>query len=463
MKKLFLFAAAVCFSLSMMAEGTQSLQVTFNGFDNANWKVSSGGSIISTENGVMNVQMAIQANNKYRADLQYQTSGTYTFNKSMDIVWAVKLTAPLPGTANSRKFEINYKKEGANTWINGINGPSGQIDCTDGGRIYYFNLGADGLNKLSDVPDGAQTINNIHFIFADAVCDTEEEARYGVDWVATFASVADLQAATDWNDDEIASTGAVFNASKNVGYSDLKEAVDSATAGDILVLNENITYSGSRIEIKKALTIMGANDTIRLISDVPAGQILMLANHNEADYDVIIKNLIVDGQDIERTTQLFDANNYGRYVFENVSVVNTAYSVAAGDVKSSQREVVLKGNNSFATGIYLNGGKRVDGKDATHTAENPIRLILHDDYAENYAIVLNCKDSTLYTAVDAAGVTGWELYVSGGKELKGRKVAIPTAIHTNSAIEQKAQKMIENGRIVIRRGENLYDLTGKKL
>lgn len=459
MKKLLLFAATVMVSLSMMAEGAQSLQVAFNGFDNTNWKVSSGGSILSIENGVMNVQMAIQTNEKYRADLQYQISGTYTFDKSKDIVWAVKLTSPLPGSTNSRKFEINYKKDGENTWINGINNPSGQIDCTDGGRIYYFNLGADGLNKLGDVPAGAQVLNNIHFIFADAVCETEEEARYGVDWVATFASVSDLEAAADWNDD-ITSSSAIFNARTRDGYTDLKEAVEAAAAGDVLVLNENVTYSDSRLEIKKALTIQGATGKETIISDVPAGQILVLANHNEEDYDVTFRNLIIDGQNIERSTQLLDANNHGRFVLENISIINTAYSVVAGDVKSSQREVVLGGNCSFATGIYLNGGKRVDGKNATHTAEHPIRLILHDDYKEDYAIVLNCNDSTLYTAVDAASQTGWELYVSGGKELKGRKVELPTGME-QSDIMNRASKIIRDGRIVIRRGEDLYDISGQ--
>lgn len=199
--KFFLTLFIALFSTTMWALGPQSLKVTFDGTDNAGWKVSSGGSINSTENGIMNVQMADQGESKYRADLQYQTSGTYTFDKSKDIVWTVKLTGALPGTSNSRKFEINYKKEGNNTWINNINGPSGQIDCSDGSCIYYFNLGADGLNKLGDVPAGAQVLNNIHFIFADAVCENAEQARYSVDWIATFESLEDLKMYAYWNDE----------------------------------------------------------------------------------------------------------------------------------------------------------------------------------------------------------------------------------------------------------------------
>ena len=58
------------------------------------------------------------------------------FDKAKDIVWAIKLTAPLPGTKNSRKMEINYKNaDDKDTWINGISGPSGSLNCADGGVI----------------------------------------------------------------------------------------------------------------------------------------------------------------------------------------------------------------------------------------------------------------------------------------------------------------------------------------
>lgn len=600
MKNKFFFTlfATALMSISAWAIGPQSLKVTFDGTDNAGWKVSSNGSILSTENGVMNVQMAHQTNSQYRADLQYETSGTYTFDKAKDVVWAVKLTGALPGSSNSRKFEINYKKEGVNTWINNINGPSGYISCADGGVIYYFDLAA--LNKLGDVPDGAQTINKIHFIFADAECATAEEARYGVDWVASFESVNDLKAFQDWNDEQtsasapyfevcfrpktddtgfdggyprngfkdiefegnyqarlfaieyflvedysiekeytltLSSSGtnnadmsvwdfpyqvtnytsdsdinakatavvgiapgstsgeanapiassananskwtfiipcakltplatvgsktlvgmlissktltssssakyasqanttktipsftktgvaAIVNTTKQRVENTLAEAVNNADADDVLTLYKDVTVSGGRVEIKKALTIQGATGEEKLICGVAANTLMILANDETADYYVTFKDLVVDGQNTLRSTQIFDATNKGCFVFENVSVVNSNYSVVTGDVKSNNREVVLKGNNSFSTGIYLNKNKRVSNQNTTHTVAIP--LILANDYTEDYAIVTTCDNAALYTAIGATG-KAWELYMaqSGSKkELKGRIAA----------------------------------------
>ena len=208
MKKTILMLCASMFILNaaMAAVGPQSINFTFNATDSEGWIVSSGGSITSVENGVANVQMMKQDSIgvKYRADFQYQKAGTYTFDKAKDIVWAIKLTAPLPGTKNSRKMEINYKNaDNQDTWINNINGPSGSLNCADGGVIYYFNLGVDGLNKLGPVQDGDVKINKIHFIMADATNLTDETAKYAVDWVATFTSVNDLKAFQDWKDEKI--------------------------------------------------------------------------------------------------------------------------------------------------------------------------------------------------------------------------------------------------------------------
>lgn len=199
--KIFTLISALTIAGSLMAAvGPQSVRVTFNGDNAEGWVASSSGSITSVADGVANVQMALQSNSKYRADFQYNTSGTFTFDKSKDVVWAIKLTGALPGTANSRKFEIQYN-DGGDKWINGISGPSGALDCTDGGKIYYFNLGADGLNKLSGLPEGTINVKQIHFIMADATDLTDETAKYAVDWVASYASVNDLKSFADWTDE----------------------------------------------------------------------------------------------------------------------------------------------------------------------------------------------------------------------------------------------------------------------
>ncbi|MBR1877599.1 MAG: hypothetical protein IJ814_01200 [Paludibacteraceae bacterium] len=229
---------------------------------------------------------------------------------------------------------------------------------------------------------------------------------------------------------------AIFNANSFAGYDkdSLAAAVRDAEAGDLLILNEDVTISGARLEIKKALTIQGATGAERIISDVPYNTLMVLANDNTADYTVTFKNLIVDGQNVVRDRQLFDLNGKAKMAFDGVSVINTTYTAyEVCDIKTAGSNVVLSGLNSFPAGIALNKNKRVDHQGATHT--EPIRLVLSGDYAEDYAVVLNCKDSTLYTAVDAADEYDWTLYVANNKELKGKKAAkvITGAIYNKNA------------------------------
>ena len=589
---------------AMAAVGPQSINFTFNATDSEGWIVSSGGSIISVENGVVNVQMKQQDGGKYRADFQYQKAGTYTFDKAKDIVWAIKLTAPLPGTKNSRKMEINYKNAGnTDTWINGISGPSGSLNCADGGVIYYFNLGADGLKKLDPVQDGDVKINKIHFIMADATELTDETAKYAVDWVATFTSVNDLKSFKDWKDEQtdltkpyhelcfrpkedgtgydacrngfkdmgfegnykarffaveyflvedfkpekvyslkLTTTGSggtypmsvwnfpyqvndnmpasdintmatavvgyapgytgemnepittsscvnsvwtfvvpgykltplttignktlvglfvtsnkhdadekgffassantefavpsftqtginpVVNTTQTTYFANLADAVAAANADDVLELRGDVTISGNRLEIKKALTIQGATGAEKIICGVSYNTLMVLAGDNTVDYTVTFKNLIVDGQNVERDRQLFDTNGKGKMAFDGVSVINSKYSVVTGDVKCAGSNIILSGVNSFPYGVYLNNHKRVDHQGATHT--EPIKIILSADYEEDYVVVLCCSDPSMYQVdwYDNSNFIPANLYVANsgscGHELKNGMKAI---------------------------------------
>lgn len=250
----------------------------------------------------------------------------------------------------------------------------------------------------------------------------------------------------------------VVNNTTSNRYTDLATAVAEATAGDILRLEGNVTISGSRLEIKKALTIQGATGAEKIISGVPYNTLMVLANDETEDYTVSFKNLIVDGQNVERDRQLFDLNGKAKMAFDGVSVINTTYnSDFIADVKTAGSNVILSGVNSFPAGIALNKNKRIDHQDATHTT--PIRIILSGDYVVDYAIVLHCTNPDLYTAVDAADVTGWELYVSNS-ELKGRKVEkTPTAIDEVNT-EAKAVKVLRNGQVLILRDGRTYNMMG---
>lgn len=342
MKKIFTIIAATMLSMVAMAGGTQSIKVTFNGTDNANWKVSSGGTF-EVSNGQMDVTMAIQGNEKYRADLQHQTSGTYTMDKTKDIVWAVKLSKDIPGTSNSKKFEINYKDaDGNGKWINNINNPSGNIATADGGKIYYFNLGADGFNKLADVQEGAVTINNIHFIFADAT--GAEEYKYSVDWVATFASVADLNENANMLDDasDVLVKGDVFNVTTNTSYGDLASAISAANSGDEIEVNKDQEIN-SRLDVNKTLTLKAGKAGVSIKRAAGYNGIVILSSN--ADCNLVIDGIDLDGCNVACSSTFIEAGNNGKVTLKNLTVKNNANTTGSGETNTVA--IISKGGGQF--------------------------------------------------------------------------------------------------------------------
>ena len=253
----------------------------------------------------------------------------------------------------------------------------------------------------------------------------------------------------------------IINQTTKAHFDTLANAVAAASAGDVLLIYENVAISDARLVIKQALTIEGFSGAEAILCAVPANTLMVLVNDTTEDYTVTFRNLTIDGQGAERSIQLFETNNKGKLAFENVSVANTTYAAGIADVKCAGGNIILSGLNDFPAGIALNKNKRVDHKDATHTAESPIKLLLAADYVEDYAIVLHCADSTLYTAVDVAGETEWTLYV-GNNELKGRKVVKPEGVE-DVATETKAVKIIRDGKLYILRGEEKYNVLGIKL
>lgn len=259
---------------------------------------------------------------------------------------------------------------------------------------------------------------------------------------------------------------AILNATTKVGYETLKAAVDAAAAGDRILLNSDITVTGSRVDVKKALTIEGATGEETIICGVNANTIMLLSNGTEADYTLTIKNLTIDGNNTVRNTQVIEnGHDKSKIAFENVSIVNTVYAddVVCGDVKNNGSNIVLVGNNTFANGIFLNKGKRIDNLSATHTTENPISIYLASDYAENYAIVLNCGDAAQYKAYDAAGEYNWTLTVAQSgdkKELKGTKTKKAGTAFEQVEEAEKVVKVVENGQVFILRNGVRYNILG---
>ena len=476
MRKLFFFLAAAFVSTVAMAE-TAKVNPTWEGNYRTNNATPTGWTKVTTTDEQFEVKnqarfFAVQTwviadiDQVDSLEFMYQRVSGQT-NDGILSMWLFPYNSMVSSTADYSTAGVAFLNDvqsvlGVMPGNEIVNAPfkvSASVDTLNA----HFRMVALGAAEIEALK-AAGSVSNNYLTVNVLLCTYQANGDYANEMNYKFYHTGDAASYCTVHYQGQVTVPAIVNNTTFAGYADLATAVDEATAGDVLTLNEDVTISESRMEIKKELTIQGATGAERIICDVPVNQLMVLANGNEANYTVTFKNFIVDGQNIERSIQTFDSNNKAKMAFENVSIINTTYSVVTGDIKANGREVVLSGANSFPTGIYLNRGKRVDNQNTTHT--NPIRIILAGDYEEDYAIVLHCSDSTLYTAVDAADTTDWELYVAKSgtnQELKGRRVAKPGTGIDNTAVETKAVKVLRNGQIYIRRGEQLFDLTGRAL
>ncbi len=470
MKKLFFFAAAIMMSLSITAT-TAKINPTWEG----NYRTNNATPTGWTKVEMTAEQFEVSNNSRFFAvqtwtianiskvdslEFVYQRVSGQTNNGDVSM-WFFPYTSMVTSTADYATAGVAFLND-----VKTVLGvyPGNAIDedhqpfristsrDADGVHSRVIALDADGVAALK----AAGTVENDYLTVTVLLNTLNSNSNYKYYHTGENAAYCEV-----FYEGEV-ETPAILNNTTHSGYTDLATAVEEATAGDVLTLNEDVTISGSRLTITKTLTIQGATGAEKIICSVADNTLMVLANGNEADYTVTFKNLIVDGQDAVRSTQLFDTNNKAKMAFDGVSVINTSYSVVTGDVKSNGSNIILSGINSFPTGIYLNKNKRVDHQGATHTS--PIKLILAADYAEDYVVVLNCTDATFYTAVDAADVTGWELYKSDTKnELKCRKVEKTPAAIDNAKADVKAVKVIRDGQVLILRDGKSYNALGTQL
>lgn len=499
MKKTFLLIAAAVLSMAAMAETTTTITVTPNG---DTW-VRKGN---SDKKGA-DTKMEVRTN--YRTT---ETDGTVTVTKDEDFVGLLSFPMPMIALNAIKEVKLVLTEErvkgdrGINIFPLGMDFDEANVVYKDvetaistarlSAALATFRAKGEGnkactidaigeayksVTAWQDTIDlttyvsayaGANLtlfISRVKTEQADPVCFfTKEQKDFTPSSDGKGITLTAAQACPKLiiTYDEALATPAILNANTKVGYETLKAAVDAATAGDRILLNSDITVSGSRVDVKNALTIEGATGEEKIICGVGESTIMLLSNGTTADYTLTIKNLTIDGNGTARKTQVVEnGQNKSKIAFENVSIVNTVYvdGVVCGDVKNNGSNIVLVGNNTFANGIYLNSGKRIDNLSATHTAENPVTIYLASDYAENYAIVLNCADAALYKAYDAANKYDWTLTVATSgdkKELKGTKTVKPATAFEQAEEAEKAVKVMENGQVFILRNGVRYNILG---
>lgn len=253
---------------------------------------------------------------------------------------------------------------------------------------------------------------------------------------AANAHIATCGNATAANYPTLEKTGsyAVINTTKMVGYTTLEEAVTAAEHNDVLEIYENVEL-GDRINTNdRALTIQGHTGTEVITRKAGYTGLMFLTTNNE-NAALTVRNLIVDGNNIATTSQVFEASNGKTTNLENVTIQNVNVTNDYGSVICNKStgaltlnnvtiqnctciggtnntpsvifvgtyHVTLKGNNQFincgevpAIRIENNYYMSADGE-LTNTTPITIQLGTHID---GNSVVKSCTDKSKFALVN---------------------------------------------------------------
>lgn len=423
MKKIYttMIALALGAFCGLPLAAQNQLNITFA--DNqlpAKWEVYNGGTY-SFENGHLNVVMAVQSNNKYRADLWYNrtTDENYKITDVSNIkVMAIKFIGQRP--AGSLKLEYIGDFTNKANWTY-----KGEIKTSAGNTIYYWDL-----NDISDYT-AASTLNRYHFTIAD--CEVEP-FEYSVDWIATFESLDALTENKDWKDDgenDIDEEGEVeytfLNESTNQGYLSFDEMYDASAVGHTLILKDNVTFNGRKDS--KNVIIKGSTGSEKLIQNVNnsllfacksrlALENLILIPQNgpgskpmfeiSKNNPLILTDVTFDGVKSTFSNGIIDIKGDGVLELSNVKFVNCEGSALNALFKVGDTKTLNLSGKNEGLKVYVEAAGCINATELTN--EQPIVLTLSEilteapaarSLSENDVIVNGCEDPSKFELTNA--------------------------------------------------------------
>lgn len=472
MKKTFLLIAAAVLSMAAMAETT--INPTWEGNYRSNANEPTGWTTVTTTaeqfevyNGArfFAVQTWVIPNINELLEVQFVYTRVSGQSNAGDIsMWAFPYNSMVTSTENYGTVGVAFLND-----VKTVLGvyPGNTIDASH----QPLATSVEGKNA-SQAYARIITLDAAKIATLKAAGNVDEDGNLKVNVLLTTLNSTNnykyysIASSTNPHSYATAKYASVINNTTKAIYTSLEPAVTAATAGDTLVLKDDVTISAGRLNIEKTLTIKGATGEEKIICGVAAKTIMLLNKNDKLKDTLSLMNLVVDAQGTVRSTQIIENGHSNQtLILDNISVINSVYAdnVVCGDVKNGGGDIVLKGNNSFSNGIYLNRDKRIDNLSATHTADNPVTIYLASDYQEDYAIVLNCEDATLYKAIDAKNEYDWTLTVaqSGDKnELKGTKTKKAGTAFEQVEEAEKVVKVVENGQVFILRNGVRYNILG---
>lgn len=243
----------------------------------------------------------------------------------------------------------------------------------------------------------------------------------------------------------------VLNRTKSTGFATLAAAVQAATSGDVLVLNDDITMTESQRLNGKTITIQGATGSEQLIrgenfhkadASDRTNEVFFLTNN--ANDDLTLSNLILNGNNVEITTAallpvngckitlssvtvkdcsttwergLIDnpGSNPGTWHLDGVRFENCTVPSGKTLVTAYQPGNSISGDNSFT--LRMQGNVTVDATGAANTV--PVGVVFSDTPGLNQqkTAITGCNDPGQFFVRNA----GCE-FVANGDNLDVRRI-----------------------------------------
>ena len=183
-------------------------------------------------------------------------------------------------------------------------------------------------------------------------------------------------------------------------YVDLAAALAAVQDGETITLLDDQEVS-SRINVKDmTITIDGGNFSIKRATTYTNG-LMFLTQSKTADTgkdaELILKNVIIDGQNVEATAAIIEASNNGTTTLNNVTFQNVGGTKEA-IINKTGGKLVLKGNiavpSIFVGKSGAKSGLKVYASEAT--IASPIALTIDNGYP--YVMIVEGGKTSDFTA-----------------------------------------------------------------
>ena len=199
---------------------------------------------------------------------------------------------------------------------------------------------------------------------------------------------------------------AVYNQTKQTGYSDFAKAWNTAADNDVLIVNEDVSVSVDKLPGNgRTLTVKGGTEGVRIIR---AKEKCILFLINNASDNITFEDIVFDGNNMTSTTTIVEVSN-GKVVLNNVSAINEHTSATAGHFQN-------KGSGHLEiNGLTVNNCSVADGRGDVFAGNNNVTMSGNCNFSLFAEKALHAND---------AGVSGGNITVFFEPDKRGTNMNI---------------------------------------